>query len=408
MRYANWLGILGIGLCVAILWQFRWTSAVEVTTAPVTAGSITREIVATGTVQPVTTVSVGTQVSGIVQTLAVDYNSIVHAGDVVARLEPSTYEAQLQSAKAALLQAQSDVIAKQATAEDATTKAQRAEALWSRQLIPQSDFDDARVAMNEANADVDAARAAVGEAQAAVHQATVDLSHTIIRSPIDGIVIERDVDVGQTLAASVQAPVLFKIATDLDRMQVFADIDEADIDGLAPGEPVQFEVESYPNETFHGVVRDIRLQPVTDQPAATTTTTPGATLPGASSGTVVSYTTVIDVANANEKLRPGMTAEVMLGGPRRNSVIRIPNAALSFRPQDQVLDVLGEPAMKTQPAAERGTDVREVWKYDGKRLIPVPVHAGLADDRWTELRSGALQPGDTVATDAIVQRRSRL
>ena len=397
-----WLGLAAIILTGALLFGFHTTYQVRVTTAAVTTGDITREVFATGTLQAVTTVEVGTQVSGTVKALEADYNSVVRRGQIVARLDPATYEAQLESAKAALGQAQADVLGFETAAQDARTKLARAEALSAEQLIPQSDLDDARVTFNEASANIHAGRAVVTEAEAAVRQASVNLSYTIIRSPIDGVVIERAVDVGQTLAASIQSPVLFRIAADLSRMQVNVDVDESDVDGLNPGQVVDFEVESYPNQTFHGTLREMRLQPVSEQTA--TASGPAGAPVTSQAGTVGSYTTVIDVDNADEKLRPGMTAQVILNGSHRDRVVRIPNAALSFRPPPQVLRALGED--DTSQAVSRET--REVWRYDGHHLTPIIVRGGLADDRWTELLEGAIHPGDALATDAVVQQRSGL
>ena len=404
----------------------RTTTKVEVSTVPVTTGPITRRVVATGTLQAATTVEVGTQVSGIVQFLSVDFNSLVRAGQVVARLDPSSYDAQVREAQAAFAQAQAglgrmeaDVLGFETAVEDAQTKLKRAEALAAMQLIPQSDLDAARIALEEANADLGAGRAAVDQARAgvvqagaAVDQASVNLEHTIIRSPIDGIVIERDVDVGQTLAASVQSPVLFRIAADLTRMQLQVDVDESDVDGLTPGEPVTFDVESYPGEIFQGTLKQVRLQPIADQ---TNTTTP---IPTASTSattsvpiTVVSYMAVVDVENPAERLRPGMTAEVNLSGSRREHAVRIPNSALAFRPSVEVLQALGEVEPATQDSAthERasGGSPQAVWEYDGQQFTAIPVLAGLSGDGWTELLHGSLRPGDELVTRAVLQHGNR-
>jgi len=394
----------------------------QVSTASVTDGPMTRRIVASGSLQAVTTVEVGSQESGIVQSLLVDYNSFVHAGDVVARLDPSLYDAQYQEAQAslgeadaAITQARANVRGYQAAVADAQMKLTRAESLAARDLIPRSDLDAARIAADEAAADLKAglaivtqAEAAASQAKAAVNQAAVNVEHTVIRSPIDGIVIDRDVDVGQTLAASVQSPVLFRIAADLTRMQVQVDVDESDVGVLASGESAAFDVESFPGETFHGTVSQVRLQPVTQQ--AATATAVGGGAPAAqpaqttAMATVVSYTAIVDVANPDQRLRPGMTAEVVLSGPQRDHVVRIPNSALSFRPPSEVLNAIGE----REPAIAHGAgqSVREVWEYDGRRFTPIEVHAGLADGGWTELVSGNVRAGDALVTSAAVRRRS--
>ncbi|MBZ5560702.1 MAG: efflux RND transporter periplasmic adaptor subunit, partial [Acidobacteriia bacterium] len=214
--------------------------------------------------------------------------------------------------------------------------------------------------------------------------------------------------VGQTVAASVQSPVLFRIAADLRHMQVQVDIDESDISGVTPGEPATFEVETYPDRTFQGTVTQVRLQPVAEQTtAATTVATSTSAATTTQVATVVSYTAIIAVDNPDERLRPGMTAEVALSGARRSRVVRIPNNALAFRPPNDVLQAIGgvEPEVKdtAPPAGGVETRTRDVWRYDGKRFTPVAVHVGLADDRWTELVSGQIKDGDALATSARVR-----
>ncbi|MGH9143152.1 MAG: efflux RND transporter periplasmic adaptor subunit [Vicinamibacterales bacterium] len=390
---------------VAMARKYWRPAEVHVSTATVTDGPMTRRIVATGSLQPVTTVEVGSQESGMVQSLLVDYNSFVHAGDVVARLDPALYDAQYQSAQATLgeaeaaaAQARATVAGSRTAVEDAQTKLARAQSLAARELIPQADLDAARIAADAAAADLSSSLAmvtqsdaAVTQGKAALQQAAVNVDHTIIRAPIDGIVVDRDVDVGQTLAASVQSPVLFRIAADLTRMQVQVNVDESDVGGLAQGESAAFSVETFPGETFHGTVSQVRLQPVTEQ--ATTATTVAATVQAAQTSsvpTVVSYTAIVDVSNPDQRLRPGMTAEVVLSGAQRDHVVRIPNPALSFRPPAEVLQAVGERDPVIPNAKDQG--LREVWEYDGRQFTPIAVHAGLADDGWTELVSGQSGP----------------
>jgi HlyD family secretion protein len=396
-----------------------WKKAeVQVSTAAVTDGPMTRRIVATGSLQALTTVEVGSQESGIVQSLAVDYNSFVHAGDVVARLDPSLYDAQYQAAQAALgqaeaaaAQARAMVAGYRTAVEDAQTKLGRAQSLAARDLIPRSDLDAARIAADEAAADLAAglagvtqADAAVTSAKAALDQAAVNVEHTIIRSPIEGIVVDRTVDVGQTLAAAVQSPVLFRIAADLARMQVQVNVDESDVGGLADGESAAFSVETFPGEMFHGTVSQVRLQPVTEQSTTATAAGSGAqTAQTTAVATVVSYTAIVDVENPDQRLRPGMTAEVVLSGAQREHVVRIPSPALSFRPPPEVLKAIGEREPVIPNAKERG--LREVWEYDGRQFTPIAVHAGLTDGGWTELVSGDVRAGDALVTGASVSTK---
>jgi HlyD family secretion protein len=417
-RLALFTAILG-GAAAAL--ALRTTTDVQVSTAQVTDGRIARRILAAGTLQAVTTVEVGAEVSGVVESLEADYNSLVHAGQIVARLDASLYDAQLRQAQAArnqaeaaLRRADADVMGFKTEVEDARMKLTRAEALSDAHLIPQSDLDAALVAMEEANADLAAGEASVAQAVAAldqagaaVDQASVSVTHTIIRSPVDGIVIERRVDVGQTLAASVQSPVLFRIAANLERLQVQVDVDESDVGGVTTGDAATFEVDAYPGETFLGTVSQVRTQPVAQQTATTTAVGASTTSQATSAvATVVSYTTIVDVVNADERLRPGMTAEVVLPGTRREHAVRIPNGALAFRPPPEVLQAIGE---TEPPLAGRGGEndraLRAVWEYDGRRFTPIPVQAGVADEGWTELVSGSIRPGDALVTSAVLQRR---
>jgi HlyD family secretion protein len=415
-------GILGI----VTAWALHTTTEVQVTTAEVTTGAIARRIFATGALQATRTVDVGTQVSGIVKSLDADFNSIVHANQVVAQLDPSLYDAALAQAKAARLQAEAglnqaraDLDGARTAAADVRVKYGRAAALSRENLIPQADFDAAQVALDAAVADVTSADAAVADAaalvkqaEANVTQAQVNRDHTIIRSPIDGIVLSRNVDVGQTVAAAVQAPVLFSIATDLTHLQVQVDVDQSDVGGLQIGQPITFEVESYADETFVGKVSQVRLQPIAEQ-STPATTIASSTLPQTTTSvaTVVSYATMIDVLNPDERLRPGMTAVVLLHGLRHDHVTRIPNNALTFRPSGSVLETLGQPDVSVSDASAN-TDAptarpRSVWKFDGKRFTPIAVRVGLADDQWAELLNGDVRPGDTLVTRADLIKRSR-
>jgi HlyD family secretion protein len=427
---AQWLGIVGGAIVLAGLTvrTFRAAPEVVVDRAIVSSGPISRRVVATGTVQASATVEVGTQVSGVVQSLEVDFNSFVRAGQVVARLEPSLYRAALERARAGLGeataafdQAQADLNGLRTAQEDARLKLTRAKALAGREVLTAADLDAAQIAMDEADADersgearISQARAAIAAARADVAQASVDLDHTIIHSPIDGIVIARNVDVGQTLAASVQAPVLFRIASDLTRVQLQADIDESDVDGLATGDAATFEVESFPGESFTGTVSQLRLQPVAEQTTTATSVGASSVLAPTSSvvATVVGYTIVVDVANPDERLRPGMTAEVMLTGARRASAVRIPNGALAFVPPAEVLQAVGETNVNASNAGAEAragdTAPRKVWTFDGKQFTPIAVRVGLADDQWTELLSGSVHPGDTLVTNAILRTGHRL
>jgi HlyD family secretion protein len=365
-------------------------NAPPVTTAEVTRGDVVSTVEASGTLEAVTTVQVGTQVSGSIKKLNADFNSRVRKGDVIAQLDPSLFETQVAQEQATVQRLKSEAERARVQSEDAQTKLQRARELADRQLIARSDLDAATSTAGAAEAAVKSAAAQITQAQASLNQAQVNLSHTIIRAPIDGIVIARNVDVGQTVAASMQAPTLFVIAQDLTEMHVNASVDESDIGKVQAGQPVRFRVDAYPNETFAGTISQVRLQPVVEQ-------------------NVVSYVTVIDVTNKEQKLKPGMTAAVTIETGRASDVLKVPTSALRFQPNGDVFAKLGQqpPATKDAKAtkdtraqsrsADRRNDRRAVWVLEGGRLTRVPVTAGLSDGAQTEI-TGDLNPGMHVAT----------
>src|SRR5260221_5105098 len=329
--------VVAVGAGVGAIYVRRGGPEVQVQTSPITRGDIVDTVGATGTLQAVTTVKVGSQVSGNIQWLGADFNSIVRKGQVIARLDPSLFDAQLQQTRANLAQANANLAKAQSDLErtkvqlvDAQQKYTRARELSAKSLLPQSDLDAAKIAVDSAQASlasqqatVAQTQAAVSQSQASVNQNQVHLDHTIITAPIDGIVTQRSVDVGQTVAASMQAPTLFIIAADLTKMQVNASIDEADIGRIRPGQHATFRVDAYPTETFEGTVSQIRLQPVVVQ-------------------NVTTYGTVINVPNAQLKLKPGMTANVKVEIAKRSDVLRIPNAALRFRPTPELFAALNQ------------------------------------------------------------------
>jgi HlyD family secretion protein len=403
VRGRKWLqfaGLVAIAAGVILAWSLRTTPEVQVTTAPLTVGSIARRIVTTGTIQPLTTVEVGSQLSGTIQALGADYNSTVRAGQVLARIDPATYDADLREAQGALALAQADADGARTTVMDAGTKLARAEVLAQRQLIPRADLDAAEAAKQSADAALLAAEARVEQAKRATEQANTNLDHTVIRSPIDGIVIARSIEIGQTVAATLQSPRLFLVATDFKRVHLQVQLDEADVGGVQTGALVTFDVEAYPQELFNGLVSELRLAPVENpdiQPSASAVTT---------------YLAIVDVPNPDEKLRPGMTATVTLAGSHREHVTRVPNTALSFRPPTDVLHAIGEenvppPNQETQPSAEPGSVVR-VWQYDGQFFTPITLRVGLSDDRMTEVLNGPLNVGDQLVTGVTLRRHFRL
>ena len=316
--------ILAAGISAYGYYTFRTTEFIpEISTVAVTEGDIVDTVGATGSLEAVTTVQVGSQVSGIIQELYVDYNSIVRAGDVLMRLDPSLFQTQVEQARANLLRAEADTERLRVSVDDARIQLTRAEDLVQRELISETEFEAAQVNLRSAEAQLKSAGAQVIQAQASLNQNEVNLEHTVIHAPIDGIVISRLVDMGQTVAASLQAPELFVIAADLTKMRVIANIDESDVGRIRPDQRVTFTVDAYPAEEFVGSVTQIRLEPVVQQ-------------------NVVTYATVIDAPNPNLKLKPGMTATISLEIARRENVVRIPSAALRFRPSPEMFAVLNQ------------------------------------------------------------------
>jgi HlyD family secretion protein len=356
----------------------RATSLPQVVTAPASRGPVTKIVAASGTVQAVTTVSVGTQVSGTVSWLGADFNSVVRKGQVIARLDPSLLAAQVAQARAGLAKAAADLQRDRVGLADARVKQGRAAELSDRKLLPRSDLDAASVAVDSANASLAATQAQVTQAQASLNQAQLTLDHTVIAAPIDGTVTQRSVDVGQTVAASLSSPTIFIIAADLTKMQVSATIDESDIGQIQAGQRVTFNVDAYPDERFAGTVSQVRLQ-----------------------GTVVSnvttYSTIIDVPNPDLKLKPGMTANVTVIVASRADVLRVPSSALRIRPTVEVLAAFGRTA-PTGAAARRGSAEGQVWTFAGGKLSPVRVRLGISDSAFTEVLEPSLPVGAQVVT----------
>ncbi|MGH9372043.1 MAG: efflux RND transporter periplasmic adaptor subunit [Vicinamibacterales bacterium] len=261
--------VAALGILSALVLVRDDGGEIQTTTAEVMQGTITRQVLVTGTLRPLRTVDTGTQVSGTIQSIEVDFNTPVRAGQVVARLDPAVYQAQLMEAEGQIAQAQAEHARLRVVLDDARTKLGRAEELAAEGLIPRTGLEQATVNARQAAADVKATEASIAAAKATVAQAQVSLNHTVIRSPIDGVVVSRLVEVGQTVAASVQAPVLFNIA-DLRRMQLLAEVSEADVGGVRSGSTVSFKVESIGDQPFTGTVKEVRLQPLVEQAVAST------------------------------------------------------------------------------------------------------------------------------------------
>ncbi len=396
--------ILGAGLFLG----FRGTgNGQKFKTVRVAPGNIRATVTATGTMNAVITVLVGTQVSGMVKKLHADFNSPVKAGQVIAEIDPATFEAQVDNAKANLLQAKAMVEKDKAALADATRIRDRNRELFSKNLIARADLDT-----SEATHDVDEAQlhsdmAQVSQTEATLRLAQTNLRYTKIISPVDGTVVSRNVDVGQTVAASFTTPTLFTIARDLTKMQVDTSVDEADVGKVALGQNVEFSVDAYPDRTFHGAVSQIRIAPITVQ-------------------NVVTYDVVITVDNEDLKLKPGMTANVSIIVANQKGVLKIPNAALRFRPSDKDLGKSGaEQATKEgggpqgsanaggptgrtgaqqggpSSAGPAGQRSYAVWILEQGKPKRVPVVIGISDGMFTEAKGGDLKEGQEVIIDSL-------
>lgn len=393
-RAATLAAVAGALLLAVVGWRVaRRPAAPSYETVAADRGPIVARVTASGTLSALVTVQVGSQVSGRIQSILVDYNSRVKRGQVIARIDPQLFEAAVEQARANLMAAEGNLLRAKAQAADAERQAARARALADQKLVAVADAETAESTAEAARASVAAAEGTVAQARAALNQARVNLGYTAIVSPTDGVVISRNVDVGQTVAASLQVATLFVIAEDLARMQVNTSVSEADVGKLSEGMPATFTVDAFPGERFHGKVRQVRNAATTVQ-------------------NVVTYDAVIDVANEELKLRPGMTATVTFVWAERKDALRVPNAALRFRPPQELLAASrsgagggagGAAAAATGPergrGAGEGANRRTVWVLRGGRPEPVPVTVGITDGSFTEVLEGALSPGDACVVD---------
>src|SRR6266545_2978622 len=382
------------------IWTWRQKAnrdkAPKYETVAVERGDIVAKVTATGTLSALVTVQVGTQVSGRIKEIMVDFNSPVKKGQVIARLEPALFQAAVESARANNLAVTGTIAKLEAQAENARLQHERAQALFDRKAIAQADLDTARATQKAAEGELAASRGNLAQTKASLHQAEVNLGYATIISPTTGVVISRSVDVGQTVAASLQAPTLFLIAEDLTKMQVDTSVAEADIGKLKSGMDASFTVDAFPSKVFKGVVRQIRNAPQTQQ-------------------NVVTYDAVIDVANNGLELRPGMTSYVSLFDDHREGVLRVANAALRFQPPPNLAKAAGGGGGGAQAATKgkRGggggigrsaetRDRRTVWVLRGTSPTPAPVKLkiGVTDGTNTEIETSELAEGDRLVTDA--------
>ena len=425
----GWIWVLAILITAGLFAAFQLTKKTdpEYFTAKVEKGDIRQVIEATGTINPVTSVQVGSQVSGMISKLYVDFNSKVTKGQVIAEIDPKLFQgavlqaqADLQNSQALLIATKANLAKDQATLQQNKLDYDRAVALKREAVNSQQQLDQAKATYDSITAQVGSDRAAIQQAEAQVAQKTAalkvsqtNLDYTIIRAPINGTVVARNIDIGQTVAASLQAPTLFMIALDLTKMQVYAKTDEGDVGQIRPGQKADFQVDAFPKEMFHGVVFQVRMNATSIQ-------------------NVVTYDTIVNFDNPQLKLFPGMTAYVSIPVASVTDVVKIPNAALRYKP-DLPAEKLQElyskygvtasaaapmPTNTNQPPAagrERSapkpntttaSDMAIVWRLQAdKSLRPLQVHIGLTDHTYTALTSGDLQPGDELVTGATTVKQ---
>src|SRR2546421_1753489 len=356
------IGVIIVALLIILFAVRRCTqsSGGGYQTATVTRGPITQLVTATGTLNPVVNVQVGSQVSGNIQKLFADFNSEVKAGQVVAQIDPMLFQA-------AVTQAEGDWANAQAALELAKVNAERIQKLFTQKNSSQQDLDQAMATLHQAEANVKIKQGALDKAKA-------DLDHCRITSPIDGVVISRNVDVGQTVAASLQAPVIFQIANDLAKMQIDSNVAEADVGAVSVDQDVDFTVDAFPTRTFHGKVVQVRNAPITVQ-------------------NVVTYDTVIGVNNADLKLKPGMTANVSIVIAHKDDVLKISNAALRYRPADAPIPERSASGQNRGGAGGGGSagpraTGRTVYVLRGSKAEPVQIKTGISDGTTTEVLEG--------------------
>jgi len=405
--------------------QVANAQVVRVTTS---TGDIVESVQVTGTLQPLRTVNVGSQVSGVVADLDADFNSVVRTGQVIARLDPSLFQVQVDLQAAAVDRQIGEMKSQEMQLENEKVAFERAEALFAKGLVTEQSRDEAKLQVGVRTAQVDAARKALKTAQANLDQAKLNLSYTIIRSPIDGVVVNRQVDVGQTVQSSMNVAQFFTLATDLRSLRLEAVVDEAEIGRIRPGMSVQFTVDSYGDQVFRGTVETVTLNAQTQN-------------------NVVTYPVWISVPNPDLKLRPSMTANVLIFVSTANGVTRIPSAATRFRPSTAMFAALGltppesrrlvtaggtnattvkdarpEKSAPTQPLnLERANQIDDlfapvprpntpgtvwVWDESAKILTSVPVRLGITNGQLTELIDGDIKVGQQLVTNVILPQTS--
>jgi len=362
------VAIVAIAAIIAIIAWPKKSVPVEFEMTDVQPDTIRNSVTATGTIEPVTEVEVGTQVSGIISNIYVDYNSLVKKGQVIAELDKTTLNSELNSARANLASAKSEL-------DYQTANYKRYKTLNEKGLVSRNDYEVAYL-------DYRKALETYNTTKESVKKAETNIGYATITSPIDGIVLSKEVEEGQTVAAGFETPTLFTIANDLTQMQVVADVDEADIGQVADGQRVQFSVDAYPDDTFEGTVLQVRLEATTES-------------------NVVTYEVVIDAPNPDLKLKPGLTANVTIFTLEKDDATAVPTKALRFVPNAELLGEIGLTAVETDSQAAPGS--RELWVKEGTTLRPRRVYAGAASGDMTEITEG-LTGSEEIVTGLVTAK----
>ncbi len=417
------IGIVVLVVAAGIVFGFTYfnrnnNNGLQYELTTIDKGTVTALVDTTGTLNPVIIVDIGSQVSGKIENIYVDFNSRVKADQILTELEQLTFQTKVQQNEANYLSSVAALDKSKVSLENSEKKYMRAKSLFEKELISYEELESAEVLYLSAKADLQSSEARLAQAKAQLDTSKVDLTYTIIKSPIDGVVISRNVNVGQTVAASFQAPVLFQVANDLTKMQVECSVDEADIGRVKEGQTAQFTVDAFPNENFTGIVKQVRYAPEVIQ-------------------NVVTYTTIVDVENPDIKLRPGMTATISIVVGEAKNALRVPNSALRFQPPPEVLQALFE-EMRREMQAKRGQtaqadgqsekrghqgnfqmgqgmgrmgsrmrDRARVWVQDENgKLNMVSIRTGVTDNAFTEITGGDIKEGQEVITGESTQATS--
>lgn len=371
--------VLLVGLAIGgyVFFNGERKAPIRYRTAAIERGAVVSIVTATGSINPVVSVQVGTQVSGMIKSLHADFNSIVKAGDIVAVIDPEPFRARRDQAASNLEMARANVARAKNEQAQRQRELARAKSLIAQQFVSQNDVDMAATNAQGAEAQVNVSLAQMKQAEAALNAAELDLKYTTIRSPVNGIVVARNVEVGQTVAASFATPNLFLIALDLTKMQVDTFVSESDIGGITEGKEATFTVDAYPGIPFTGTIRQVRLAPIAVQ-------------------NVVTYNVVIGVENKDLRLKPGMTANVSIVVAQRDNVLKVPNAALRFVPPKSDVSP-SHPPEGPAPLAGGSSPSRPVWKQsENGEPAAIRIQTGISDGTYTEIVSEGVAAGDEV------------